>query len=103
MSKNVKKVIEPSKEELREVAWLDWLKQRQTTAVKANEPIKDVFRVTVAIDIVADGTNAARAAVDELKGTEGFVYGIKGVRRLQALFKTSEEFKSISKEGERRK
>lgn len=103
MSKNEKKDVEPSKEDLREAAWLDWLKERQAAAVKANEPIKDVFRVTVAIDVVGDGTEAVRTAIDKLKGKESFVYGIKGVRRLQALFKTSEEFKAVSKQGEKAK
>ena len=103
MNKYEKKDTVPSKEELREAAWLDWLKERQTAAIKANEPIKDIFRVTVAIDVVADGTDEARAAIDELKGKGSFVYGIKGVRRLQALFKTSEEFKAVSKQGEKAK
>ncbi|MCK4529371.1 hypothetical protein KAW18_18560 [candidate division WOR-3 bacterium] len=97
MSKKENKNKEASPEETREAERLKWLEERQTNAVKENEPIKDVFRVTVAVDIASDGTDEARAAVKNLKGEGVFVYGIKGVRRLHPLFETSEEFKRVSK------
>jgi len=103
MSKNKTEGKEELNEEIREKARLIWKKERQIEAVKENEPIKDIFRVTVAIDVVTDGTDAARAAVKDLKGKGVFVYGIKGVRRLEPLFKTSDEFKAITKEGKEAK
>lgn len=100
MSKNEKKEAEPASEELRTAAWADWIKEQQTAAVRANEPIKTVFRVTVAIDLVAEDVEAAKVAVKKLKGEGIFVYGLKGVRRLVSLFETSEEFKNAAKRGE---
>lgn len=99
MSRNKTEGKEELVTEIREKERASWLLERQTAAVAKNEPIKDVFRVTVAIDMVANGTDEARAAVKHLKGDGVFVYGIKGIRRLEALFKTSEAFKRISEQG----
>ena len=98
MSRNKTEGKDASTEETREADRQKWILEQQTAAVKANEPIKDIFRVTVAVDVVTDGTDAARAAIKELKGSGAFVYGIKGVRRLEALFQTSEAFKRISEQ-----
>lgn len=103
MAKIEKKGKEASFEETREAERTKWLEEQQIDAVKASEPIKDVFRVTVAVDIATDGTDEARAAVKQLKGKGMFVYGIKGVRRLEPLFKSSEAFKRITEKGKRGK
>lgn len=103
MSLREKKEAEPSKEEIREAERKEWLEQRQLLAVRENEPIKDVYRVTVAVDVVVGTTDEARAAVKGLKGAGIFVYGIKGVRRLEPLFSTSEAFKSVSKRAKEAK
>ena len=99
MSKNKTEGKEASLEETREAEREKWILEQQIAAVKANEPIKDIFRVTVAVDVCVDSVDAAKAAVKELQGKGNFVYGIKGVRRLEALFKTSADFKSITEQG----
>ena len=103
MSRNKTEGKEASIEETREAERAKWIEEQQVSAVKANEPIKDVFRVTVAIDVCVDSVDAARASVKELKGEGIFVYGFKGVRRLESLFQTSEAFKRISEQGKQRK
>ena len=100
MNKNEKKEAEPTSEELRTAAWAKWLEEQQTAAVRANEPIKTVYRVTVAVDVVCDDVETAKTAISRLEGEGIFVYGIKGVRRLNSLFETSEEFKNAAKRGE---
>ena len=99
MSRNKTESKEASTEETREAERANWIEEQQVSAVKANEPIKDIFRVTVAVDVCVDSVEAARAAVKELKGEGIFVYGFKGVRRLESLFQTSEAFKRISEQG----
>ena len=99
MSRDKTKEAEPTSEDLRAAAWADWIKEQQTAAVKANEPIKTVYRVTVAVDVVTDDVETAKTAIKRLEGEGIFVYGIKGVRRLNSLFETSEEFKNAAKRG----
>ena len=103
MSKKEKKNVEASPEEMREAARQKWIKERQAEAVKANEPIKSVFRLTIAVDVVADTAEQAKESIKEMKGGERFVFGLKGVRKLEALFQTSEAFKEAMKAVERRK
>jgi len=96
MLKSEKKTPEELKQEKRQEAWGIWLKERQAKAVKENNPIQTVFRLTVAVDVVSDTIENAKESLRKMETAESFVFGYKGVRRLRGLFESSEEFKSIS-------
>lgn len=96
MLKSEKKTPEKVNQEKREQAWAKWLKERQQKAVKENNPIQTVFRLTVAIDVTADTIENAKRRMKKMETPETFVYGYKGVRRVRGLFETSEEFKTAT-------